>query len=138
MNWPPKDKRELLAWQEAHGSDKGIARVIKRSPRTVYRYRKQFGVKPREERQDFSCGLSWPPNSSKEMHEWMLFGGSDENIALYIGQTKENVAKWRRQMGFDVRQHIEHYLWQMDEKERVRIYAGRRYEDHNTKRPEGN
>lgn len=44
LQWPPQSREDMLAWQEAHGSDKAIGGVVDRSASTVQGHRNLWGV----------------------------------------------------------------------------------------------
>ena len=44
LQWPPRDRAEMLAWQERYGDDVRVGQACGRKANTVFAMRRKFGV----------------------------------------------------------------------------------------------
>lgn len=44
LQWPPRDRKEMRAWQERYGDDVRVGQVCGRKPNTVLAMRRKFGI----------------------------------------------------------------------------------------------
>ncbi len=80
-------KEELIALQQRHRTDAGIARVLGVSPSTVYRWRREAGV----------SALSHSPNVSvKRFRELQRLHRIDRAVAEALGQSPSAIRSWRK------------------------------------------
>lgn len=67
LNWPPRDRDEMLAWQKAHGSDIAIGAHVGRSHTTVQYFRVKMEVPSFTERREGTQPSSVkPPRMSEQ------------------------------------------------------------------------
>jgi hypothetical protein len=74
LAWPPPDRETMLAWQDAHGPDREIARAAGVSETTVASYRRRFdvGTVPQPARHAHERPLYWrrmPEDRIEELYQ---------------------------------------------------------------------
>ena len=113
LSWPPKDREEMLAWQEAHGTDVRIADALELTPPTIWYQRRRFAVPamPRPERKKLEIATRpekdsrWPECRCEQLRALWAKGLPASKIAAEMrnGLTRNAIIGKARRLGLPPR-----------------------------------